>query len=225
MKTQSLIARLLAIVLATTLFASCKKDHPYTNLKKPFKAKIDTWYRISPTDTQTVIVNDTPYIATSNFPGGGTGIVTYMGKSSFYFNQLTYAPALDAPPAGSIGVPVIDAITYPVLGLPLPFIQPGDFTPLANANSYLHIPSTVRGAVVNSVYYDDEGNAIFTSAITGSGSTFPISETLIGFNGKGKIVGGRGKFQHAIGAFNYDGYFNIIDANDAAYNADGWILY
>jgi hypothetical protein len=83
----------------------------------------------------------------------------------------------------------------------------------------------VHGAIVNGVFYDRKGDAIFTSAITGSGGTFPISKTLVGFNGKGIIVGGRGKFEHAAGAFNYDGYFNTADANDAGYNADGWIAY
>ncbi|HEY6977410.1 MAG TPA: hypothetical protein VH396_14030 [Chitinophagaceae bacterium] len=225
MKTQLLIPRLLVIALTATSFVSCKKDDTYCNIKRPFKAKIDTWYRVSPTDPQIVVVNGTTYIGFANFPGGGTGNVTHMGQCSNYFNQLVYASAPDAPPAGSIAAPVIDAINYPVTGAPLPLIQAGDFTAFANANDDLHIPIKVHGAIVNSVFYDDKGNAIFTSAITGSGGTFPISKTLVGFNGKGIIVGGRGKFEHAAGRFDYEGYFNTADANDAEYKADGWIAY
>jgi hypothetical protein len=225
MKVQFFTTRLLAIALVATLFVSCKKDDTYCNIKRPFKAKTDTWYRVSPTDPQIVVVNGTTYIGFAYFPGGGTSNVTHMGQSSFYFNQLVYAETAGAPPAGSIAAPVIDAINYPVTGAPLPLIQAGDFAALANANDNLHIPMKVHGAIVNAVFYDAKGNAIFTSAITGSGATFPISKTLVGFNGKGIIVGGRGKFEHAAGKFDYDGYFNTVDANDAEYNANGWIAY
>jgi hypothetical protein len=229
MKKQSFPFLLLVIALLGVSVLSCKKEAAYSRsdcaVKRSFKAKIDTWYRISPTDPQIVVVNDSPYVGFAYFPGGGTGNVTHMGLASFFFNQLTYAASADAPPAGSIAAPVIDAINYPVTGSPLPLIQAGDFTPLANANDNLNIPDEVLGAVVNSVFYDDKGNAIFTSAITGSGGTFPISKTLVGFNGKAVMVGGRGKFEHATGEFDYEGYFNTVDANDAEYNADGWIVY
>jgi len=224
MKKQIFISPLIAIAITAILFVSCKKDNN-CNIKRPFKAKIDTWYRISPTEPQTIVVNGTTYIGFAYFPGGGFGNATGMGTSSFYFNQLVYAETPDAPPAGSVAAPVTDAISYPVTGAPLPLIQAGDFTGLSNADKKLHIPSKVCDAIVNAVFYDDKGNAIFTSAITGSGGTFPISKTLVGFNGKAIIVGGRGKFENASGAFNYEGYLNTVDANDAEYNADGWIVY
>jgi len=225
MKMQFLFTRLFAIAFIASVFVSCKKEDAYISIKKPFKANIDTWYRISPTEPKTVIVNGTTYVGFAYFPGGGAGKVTCMGHSTFYFNQLVYAPAVDAPPAGSIAAPLVDAVNYPVTGAPLPLIQAGDFTALAHANDHLHIPLRAHDHVVNSVFYDHDGNAIFTSAIRGSGSTFPISKTLVGFKGKGIIVGGRGKFEHAAGRFDYEGYFNTADANDAEYNADGWIAY
>jgi len=150
MRTQIFII----VALAAILFVSCKKENTYCNIKRPFKAKIDTWYRVSPTEPKTIVVNDTPYIGFAYFPGGGTGNVTHMGQCFNYFNQLVYASAVNAPPAGSIAAPVIDAINYPVTGGPLPLIQAGDFTALANANNDLHIPTEVQGAVVNSVFYD-----------------------------------------------------------------------
>lgn len=225
MKTKIFITRFLVIALLTTLFASCKKENLYCDIKKPFKAKIDTWYRLSPTDPIPVEVKETTYIGFAYFPGGGTGNATHLGKCYFYFNQLAYSGTADALPAGSIGAPVIDVINYPVTGGPLPLIQSGDFSEFSNANNNLHIPTEVHGLVVNSVFYDGKGNAIFTSAIKGSGETFLISKTLLGFNGKAIIVGGRGKFEHATGEFDYEGYFNIGNANDAEFNTDGWIAY
>lgn len=110
-------------------------------------------------------------------------------------------------------------------GGPLPLIQPGDFTPFDTANNSLHAPASVYNQIINSVLYNKKGDAIFTSALTGTGSTFPVSETVVGFNGKGIIVGGRGKFKHAIGEFDYSGYFSLANPNDAEYNADGRLDY
>lgn len=225
MKAKLFITRFLSIALVTTLFASCKKENPYCNVKKPFKAHIDTWYRLSPADPIPVEVDGTTYIGFAYFPGGGTGNATHLGDCYFYFNQLAYSAADDALPAGSIGAPVVDVINYPVTGAPLPLMQAGDFTEFYNENNNLHIPTDVLGQIVNSVFYDGRGNAIFTSAIKGSGHTFPISKTFLGFDGKAIIVGGRGKFKHAKGEFDYEGYFNAENANDAEFNTDGWIAY
>jgi hypothetical protein len=81
----------------------------------------------------------------------------------------------------------------------------------------------VQGLVVNAVLVSKNGNAVFTSAITGSGSMFPISAARVGFNGKAYITGGRGKFEKAIGEIDYEDSFNINDPNDAEYNAECWI--
>jgi hypothetical protein len=81
------------------------------------------------------------------------------------------------------------------------------------------------GHVVNSVLVNQKGDAVFLAAITGSGSTFPISATVIGFNGKALIVGGRGKFGKAVGEVDYEGFFNVENANDAGFNVEGWISY
>ncbi len=148
-----------------------------------------------------------------------------MGDVTIYFNQLTYTDALDAPPAGSVAAPVTAIPGYPIFGGPLPLIQQGDFTELASVISALNIPANVYDKIVNSVIYNDDGDAVFLTAIAGTGGTFPISKSLVGFNGKAKIVGGRGKFSHAEGELDYDGYFNITNPNDAEYNAEGWISY
>jgi hypothetical protein len=33
------------------------------------------------------------------------------------------------------------------------------------------------------------------------------------------------KFKHPVVPFDYEGYFNTADANDAEYDADGWVSY
>jgi hypothetical protein len=114
---------------------------------------------------------------------------------------------------------------YPVTGGPLPSIQAGDFTALATAISSLGIPAENNGKIINSVIINNKGEAIFTAEIRGSGSTFPISATVTGFNGKALITGGKGKFKNATGEIDFSGYFNTADPNDATYDATGWIYY
>ena len=204
------------------LFSSCNKADLH---KKPFEVQTKTFYRVSPTTPVPVDVNGTTFVGFAFFPGSGTGHATHIGNCTYYFNQLVYGAASDAPPAGSVAAAIADVPSYPVTGAPLPLIQAGDFTNLASAISSLNIPSQAYNKIINGVFDNGKGDAIFTSAITGSGSTFPISATLVGFNGKALIAGGRGKFLHAVGEIDYDGYFNIADANDAEYNAKGWISY
>jgi hypothetical protein len=208
----------LSLVIVIT---SCRKNIH----KKAFKANFDTWYRVAPTTPVPLEINGTDYVGFAYFPGGGEGTATHMGEAVLYFNQLTYATAAEAPPAGSIGAPVADIPSYPVSGGPLPLIQAGDFTGLASISSALQLPRDVMGHVVNSVLVNKKGDAVFLAAITGSGSTFPISATLVGFNGKALIVGGRGKFSKAVGEVDYEGFFNVTNANDAAFNVEGWISY
>ncbi|MEJ7685379.1 MAG: hypothetical protein WKG06_47555 [Segetibacter sp.] len=88
------------------------------------KQRLDTWYRLSPTDPIPVEVKETTYIGFAYFPGGGTGNATHLGKCYFYFNQLAYSGTVDALPAGSIGAPVIDVINYPVTGGPCLLYNP-----------------------------------------------------------------------------------------------------
>lgn len=165
------------------------------------------------------------YFGFSYFPGGGTGQNSLLGNSTTYFNQLVYGTSAEAPPMGSVGAAVSDVPGYPVLGAPLPLIQGGDFDELATAISKFNIPASVYDHIINQVLYNQHGDAIFGSAITGSESTFPVSQTVVGFKGKGIITGGRGKFRYAIGEYEFDGYFNVVNANDAAFNMKGWIGY
>jgi len=216
--------KLVSIVISgSLLLSSCEHDHEIH--KKPFKVNTTTWYRISPTSPMPIAVNGVDYVGFAYFPGGGTGNATHLGNCHTFFNQLAYGTSPEAPPSGSIGAPVADVPHYPVTGAPLPLIQVGDFNLLASAISTFHIPATVYDKKINQALYNNKGDAIFLSAIDGSGATVPVSGTRVEFNGKALIMGGRGKFQHAIGEINYSGYFNPANANDAAYNADGWIDY
>jgi hypothetical protein len=212
----------VAIIVLSLLFSSCEKTGLH---KRSFEAKTKTFYRISPTTPVPVDVNGTSFVGFAFFPGSGSGNATHLGNCAIYFNQLAYGTGSDAPPAGSVAAPVADVPGYFITGAPLPLIQQGDFDPLAAAVSSLQVPSEVYGKIINNVFDNGKGDAIFISAITGSGGTFPISQILVGFNGKALIVGGRGKFEHAVGEIDYNGYFNVADANDAEYNAKGWISY
>jgi hypothetical protein len=224
MKQLSTLTVFTLVTISSILFISCNKDHEIK--KRDFEAKFKTWYRVSPlAKPVAVIVNGTTFGGFAHFPGGGTGQNSLLGNSTTYFNQLVYGTAPDAPPAGSVGAAVKDVYGYTVTGAPLPLIQAGDFDGLASAISSLKIPESVYDNIVNQVLYNHKGDAIFTSAITGSGSTFPISPTVVGFNGKGIITGGRGKYKHAVGEFEYSGYFNVANANDAEYSMKGWIGY
>lgn len=215
----------LLLLLLMLLFFSCEKGVERKVEKKAFRLSQTTWYRIAPKAPSPIVVNGTTYISAALYPGGGTGTATDIGNCNIYFNQQTYSTSVLAPPLGSVGAPVAAIPYYPVLGGPLPLIQPGDFTPLASLTQSLQIPTQVGGKVVNTVIYNNTGDAIFLAAISGAGSTYPISKILTGFDGKAWIVGGRGAYQHAAGVVDYNGYFNIINANDAAFNAEGWITY
>jgi hypothetical protein len=223
MKYLSAFKLLLALFTANLFLSSCEREHNIHKL--PFQVRTATWYRISPTTPIPIEVNGITYAGFAYFPGGGSGNASHLGNCSIYFNQLTYGASPEAPPAGSVAAPVKDVPGYPVSGTPLPLIQANDFTSLSTAISSLNIPSSVYQKIVNTVIYNNKGDAIFLSAITGSGGTFPISATKVGFNGKALIVTGNGKFKHAIGEVDYNGYFNVTNPNDAEYNADGWINY
>ncbi|MEP7108255.1 MAG: hypothetical protein ABI760_09730 [Ferruginibacter sp.] len=213
----------LMFFVISLFFPSCKPDHAIH--KRDFHVRTATWYRVSPTHPIPLSINGVDYVGFAYFPGGGEGNASHMGKCTTFFNQLSYGTSPQAPPAGSIPAPLVDVINYPITGAPLPLIQAGDFSTLSAASSSLNIPSSVYNKIINQVIYNKKGDAIFISAISGSGGTFPISPTTVGFNGKALITGGRGKFSRAVGEIDYSGYFNVTDPNDAAYNAEGWIAY
>ena len=209
------------LVLTISMFCySCQKEVP----KRPFKLESKTWYRIAPATPAPITVDGNEWVSFAYFPGSGSGNATHMGSITHFFNQLAYGTSPAGPPAGSVAAPVVDVPQYPVLGGPLPLIQGGDFDELATLAATLQIPASVGGHVVNEVITNRKGDALFLAAI-GGGATFPLSETIIGFNGKALIVGGSGRFTHATGEVDYDGYFNVTNASDAAYNAAGWISY
>lgn len=224
MKPLTAIKPMIVVFASAALLSSCNKTH---DIKKyDFEAKYKTWYRVSPLPKPVSLdVNGTSFFGFAHFPGGGTGEASFLGNSTTYFNQLVYGTSPDAPPAGSVGAAVNDVPGYPVTGAPLPLIQSGDFNELASAISSFKIPASVYDKIVNQILYNQKGDAIFASAITGSGGTFPISATVVGFKGKGIITGGRGKFKHAVGEYEYNGYFNVLNANDAEFNMKGWIGY
>ncbi|MEJ7766840.1 MAG: hypothetical protein WKF89_03450 [Chitinophagaceae bacterium] len=209
----------LALLFTLFLLSSCKKD----SNKKNFQIRTKTWYRVSPAAPMEVIVNGVKKIGFAYFPGAGSGEATFLGNGSVYFNQLVYSTTGNLPPEGSVAAPVSAVPAYPLTGGPLPLIQPGDFTTLGAIVTGLNLTPATNSQVINSIMVNKAGDAIFTSAITGSGSTYPISAVLVGFNGKATIVGGRGRFVHAKGEIKYEGYFNVLNPDVATYNADGWI--
>ena len=224
LKTITILKSLLLVSTAAAVFSSCEKTN--NMVKHHFEAKFKTWYRVSPLAKPVMVeINGTNFFGFAHFPGGGTGNASCLGNSATFFNQLVYGNAPDAPPAGSVSAPITDVAGYPVTGAPLPLIQAGDFNELSTVVSKFNIPSSVLDNIVNQVLYNQKGDALFASAITGSGGTFPISPTVVGFNGKGIITGGAGKFKLAVGEYEYNGYFNIADASDAEFNMKGWVGY
>jgi hypothetical protein len=223
MKQSPVFNFLLMLFTGCILVGSCKPDHNIQ--KRNFSIRTTTFYRLSPIAPTPIVVNSNTFASFAYFPGSGAGNASHVGECSIYFNQLTYGTSPQDPPAGSVAAPVVDIPGYPVTGAPLPLIQPTDFEALPSVISSLSIPASVYGKVINTVILNKKGEVIFLSAVTGSGTTFPLSATKVGFNGKALIVTGRGKFDHAVGEVDYSGYFNITDANDAEFNAEGWINY
>jgi hypothetical protein len=222
MKSLSAIRLVTLLISCSLVVSSCKHDHDIQ--KRPFKASTKTWYRISPTTPAMVNVGGINYTTFAHVPGGGTGNATHLGNIKTWFNQLVFT-SYEAPiPEGSLVASVVDVITYPVTGAPLPLIQAGDFSGLANINSTLLVPEQVLGKVVSSFFYNDKGDAVFLSNSSVS-YIIPVSATRNEFNGKALIVGGRGKFSHATGEVDFEGYFNPNNPEDAEYGVDGWIAY
>jgi hypothetical protein len=194
-------------------------------VKRPFKADTKTVYRVAPSLSGPipVTVNGTNYLGFLYFPGKGEGNATHMGNVKTYFNQLAYWPmgTMDpsaAPPAGSLPTPITEIPNYYLLPPPI------DFSDLNGLITRLPIPSSIMGYPVNSMFVNDKDEAVFTTA-KGNSFTRPESPTKIVFGGRGLILGGTGKFANATGEFDYLGYFNPQDPNDAAYGAEGWIKY
>jgi hypothetical protein len=223
MRTFPVIKTLVAVLFIASIATSCKKDRDIK--KREFEVRTKTWYRVAPTAPVPVVVNGTTYSGFNYFPGGGTGTATYMGEVSNYFTQLAYGISPEAPPLGSVSTPLRDVPSYPILGGPLPLIQPGDFSDLAKLIQQLQIPAQVDHHIINSVLNNSKGDAIFLTALTGTSRIVPLSATVAGFSGKGLILGGRGKFTHAVGEFDFSGYFSLVNPNDAEYNAKGWISF
>jgi hypothetical protein len=203
---------LFSFVALTLSF--CKKE--VGERKRPFKATFETWYRVSPAAPQPLSINNQNYLGILYFPGSGTGTVSHLGRSTNVFNQLAYIQPPGEAILGSVAAPVASIPTYPVAG---------EFSAFIPFNTSLAIPDNVGRNIVNSVFYNQKGDAIFTSAITGSSRTEFVSSNRINFYGKGLIVGGRGRFEAATGEFDFNGHFNPENNNDASFNAEGWIDY
>ena len=217
------------------MLASCQKEQLPEDVEaargkckpvvRPFKATTKTVYRVAPSLSGPipVTVNGTNYLGFLYFPGKGEGNATHMGKVKTYFNQLAYWPLgttdpSAAPPSGSIPTPVTEIPGYFLLPPPI------DFSDLSALINKLPIPATIKGYPVNSMFVNEKDEAVFTTA-AGNSFTRPESPTRVVFGGRGLFLGGTGKFAKASGEFDYIGYFNPQDPNDAAYSAEGWIKY
>jgi hypothetical protein len=222
MKSLLSVRTLAVLILCVSFCSSCKKDK---TIKKTFQANTTTSYRISPVAPAPITINGTSFTTTANFPGKGTGTATDMSTCNIYFNQLAYSTAAGSPPAGSVAASVTDISGYTVTGAPLPLIQAGDHSDLSSLITSLSLFATVNSKILSTVLYDNSGNAVYLSAITGTGGATPISATVVGFTGKATIIGGHGKFSKATGEVDYSGYFNVANANDAQFNVTGTIEY
>ena len=189
----------------------------------PFKMKSDTWYRFVLLTNFTPLEEDDTKLGFAHVPGGGTGNATHMGNIETWFNQLAYNPDANFNPEGSVGASVSIFASAPPDNFFLNYPE-GDFDALIAANSWLNIPATVDGKIVNAVIYNHKGDAVFTANTTPSVTQF-ISPTRVNFSGKGVFVGGRGKFAQATGTFGFTGYFNPQNPEDAGYYLDGSITY
>jgi len=211
---------------ATTLSnagATTKHDQP--KLKQHFKVSITTWYRVSPTAPLPVVVNGITYVSLANLVVGGDGNASAIGNIKSYANTLAYSTDVKAPPAGAIGAPVNEIPGYPILGGPLPLIQPGDFDGLPAILAEFNVPANILGNVINLVLYNHKGDALFLSNIPGTGTSTPISPTVGGYTNETLVLGGAGKFIHAAGKLQNTGQFSFIAPYDGQDNYDGWITF
>jgi hypothetical protein len=76
---------------------------------------------------------------------------------------------------------------------------------------------------VSCITYDHAGNAIWLhlepTIIT------RVNETRLEFSGTSTVLGGTGIFEGATGTVSTNGYFNLLDGEDAAIGHRGTILY
>ncbi len=224
MRKLHLSTKILSIFFTSVfLFTSCKHDQPI--IKQHIKVSITTWYRVSPTAPSPVVVNGITYVSTANLVVGGDGTASALGKINSYGNTLAYATDVEAPPAGAIGAPVNEIPGYPILGAPLPLIQSGDFDGVPAILTEFNVPADVQGNVINLVLYNNKGDALFLSNIPGTGTSSTISATVGGYTNETLILGGAGKFLHAIGKLDNTGQFSFIAPYDGQDNYEGWISY
>lgn len=104
----------------------------------------------------------------ADFPGGGFGNASHVGKAQTRFNShITFATLLQVP---------VHLYSHPPFRLEL-----RDF----------HLPSTM----VNSIVYDHQRNSIWFAAVGGSAAYTDATHTVVAFTVRTNIVGGTGKFQ------------------------------
>ena len=224
MRKLHLSAKMMSIVfISFFLSTSCKRDKP--TIKQHFKLSLATWYRVSPTAASPITVNGVSYISLSNLVVGGDGTADLIGNIKSYANTLAYGTSVEAPPAGAIGASVTEIPGYSILGGPLPLIQTGDFDGVPAVLSEFNVPTNVQGHVINLVLYDNKGDALFLSNIPGTGTSTPISPTVGGYTNETLILGGAGKFLHAVGKLDNSGHFSFIAPYDGQDNYEGWISF
>ena len=121
--------------------------------KRAFKISYDTWFRVSPTiPPQPLTINGQNYLGILCFPGGGTGQATHLGNSMMVFKQLAYIQSPRQAILGSVAASLTQAPSYPAAGAFSEFI-PYLFS--------LAIPEKLGDHSINSVLYNDKGDAFF----------------------------------------------------------------
>ncbi|HSR38381.1 MAG TPA: hypothetical protein VLL95_05660, partial [Phnomibacter sp.] len=88
-----------------------------------------------------------------------------------------------------------------------------------------NVPRMINGKIVNSIFVNAKGEAVYTGYKEEGSFIQPLSPTAIRFGGKLAILGGTGKFANASGEGDFLGQFNPQNQDDAWYTVNGWISY
>ncbi len=192
--------------------------------KHPFHVNTKALFRYAPVISGPIPLEfeGVSFNGLSYAPGKASGSATCLGEINNYFNQLAYwAMGKDphnAPPSGSVAASLTDVADYPV------FIPESDFSDVGVLIKRLKIPAEANGHKICSVFVNAKDEAVYATYV-GTSYINPVSEQRVEFGGKGKIVGGTGRFADASGEFAYAGNFNPQNQDDAAYDVNGWIKF
>ena len=198
-KTSTRVAAIVLSLLSVVLLNSCRKNDTNSKgeVRKKFTADFNTFWRVNAFTSTPVTVDGVKYNEFGHLLGGGDGKATDLGNCKYYFNHHMYTDVLGKPVVGLLNAPVADVLVYPIsTQYPAPRIQAGDFKDLTAADDKYRFPAYAQGKIINAVIFDGSENAVFTLVLS---SKILSNSTIVEFEGKGVILGGRGKFNGSKG--------------------------